>query len=597
MKNTKKFAAMMAALTLTACSVAPMFSFAEGEKTTNTVTINLPVNDMKEVLENYGVEHTYRIYQIFSGTYKAATNDAAESLEGLTWGTGVSDKSGVVDPQDEAFVALTANSGNDRADIKAFKKLITLSNTYKEVTTSGATASVAGLEDGYYYIEDVTDLADGTGTVEGENKDKYDANSAIMVQIIGGTSTAVTVKKARPSVEKKIWDETEDAEVNAENGWGETADHAINESFDFKLTATIPADSDLQAYDTYYLQFKDSFSDGVSFEDIKTLKIDGNTIIDRTDDDKTNDSDEDHWTITPVTKDTNTGISSFTVTTQDIKSQVSADKWGVAEITVEVIYSAHLNEGAKFFSSGTGADGSSDVENNYVSLKYSNNPDETGAGEDNTGETPKDYVWAFTYRVDNTKVDATDNTKKLKGAEFKLYKDLVKDENEIKVKKVTRTITPADEASGTEAVTEDVYVLAKEGETGDTITSLEDVGTFNIIGLDAGKYILKETKEPDGYAKVTDDSITEFTISATHSETSDGEKAVLVFLTPDTSEGAAPGATLDSTPVNQVKNSFSSALPSTGGIGTTIFYLGGGAMVAVAGVFLITKKRMGRSEN
>ncbi|MDD6344637.1 MAG: LPXTG cell wall anchor domain-containing protein [Oscillospiraceae bacterium] len=46
-----------------------------------------------------------------------------------------------------------------------------------------------------------------------------------------------------------------------------------------------------------------------------------------------------------------------------------------------------------------------------------------------------------------------------------------------------------------------------------------------------------------------------------------------------------------------VENKEGSTLPSTGGIGTTLFYVGGGAMVAVAGVFLITKKRMGRKED
>ena len=47
----------------------------------------------------------------------------------------------------------------------------------------------------------------------------------------------------------------------------------------------------------------------------------------------------------------------------------------------------------------------------------------------------------------------------------------------------------------------------------------------------------------------------------------------------------------------KIVNKKGSELPSTGGIGTKIFYLGGGCMVAVAGIFLITKKRMGKEEN
>ena len=47
----------------------------------------------------------------------------------------------------------------------------------------------------------------------------------------------------------------------------------------------------------------------------------------------------------------------------------------------------------------------------------------------------------------------------------------------------------------------------------------------------------------------------------------------------------------------EIQNGKGTTLPSTGGVGATVFYLGGGAMVAVAGVYLITKKRMGKSEN
>ena len=47
---------------------------------------------------------------------------------------------------------------------------------------------------------------------------------------------------------------------------------------------------------------------------------------------------------------------------------------------------------------------------------------------------------------------------------------------------------------------------------------------------------------------------------------------------------------------NSIINKSGSALPSTGGIGTTLFYIGGGCMVGLAGIFLITKKRMGKKD-
>lgn len=560
MKNTKKFAAMIAALTLSACSVAPMFSFAD-----NTVTITLPATS-----ENYGVEHTYNIYQIFTGTYKAGTaadgNNPAtpESLEGLTWGSS-SGKTGAVDPNDAAYKALIG-TGDNRDKIKNFIDTLTLDAEVATVKSESGTATVEDLPDGYYYIVDVTsDGLNGTGTVEGTDKDKYDAKSAIMVQIIGGSSTTVNVKKSRPSINKQISDNDDGVTLGDNNGWGETADHAIDETFQFKLTATIPADEDLKAYETYYFEFCDKFSEGVTFEKIESLTIDGSV------------ADQSKWTMPENAVDVNS-THGFNVKTADIKSQIG-ENWGTKEITVELIYSAHLNENAKFFSSDkTG--GKDEVENNYVSLKYSNNPEEEGDGTENTGETPKDYVWGFTYAVDNTKVDATDTTKKLAGAKFKLKKD----ETDISVKKVTDT-----EASGTEGepgYTPEVYhyVVCKSDDAGKATEIISSAdGTFNIVGLDAGTYILTEIEAPTGYTLPANPN-TKFTIVATHEEVGAGTQAELKL------ENGV-------TPSNTIENSFSSSLPSTGGIGTTIFYLGGGAMVAVAGVFLITKKRMGKSEN
>ena len=109
---------------------------------------------------------------------------------------------------------------------------------------------------------------------------------------------------------------------------------------------------------------------------------------------------------------------------------------------------------------------------------------------------------------------------------------------------------------------------------------------FSFEGLDDGTYKLTETKTPDGYNSI--DPI-EFTVTATHdttpSITLSGSPSVsgAIELTANPSEGSLSA---------DVVNQKGATLPSTGGIGTTLFYLGGGALVAVAGVMLITKKRM-----
>ena len=62
-------------------------------------------------------------------------------------------------------------------------------------------------------------------------------------------------------------------------------------------------------------------------------------------------------------------------------------------------------------------------------------------------------------------------------------------------------------------------------------------------------------------------------------------------------KAAAAAAAASDTLGANVVNKSGSTLPETGGIGTTIFYVLGSLLVVGAGVVLITRKRMGKSEN
>ena len=95
--------------------------------------------------------------------------------------------------------------------------------------------------------------------------------------------------------------------------------------------------------------------------------------------------------------------------------------------------------------------------------------------------------------------------------------------------------------------------------------------------MDAGTYTLVETTTPAGYNTCA--SIT-ITIEATHKEAVTGDSAT---------------TTIDnekSTMTNEVINMSGSTLPTTGGMGTTIFYVVGSILVLGAAILLITKKRM-----
>lgn len=174
-------------------------------------------------------------------------------------------------------------------------------------------------------------------------------------------------------------------------------------------------------------------------------------------------------------------------------------------------------------------------------------------------ETTWDKTETFTYQFDLVKTK-TDKTV-LDGAEFKLY-DAKTGGNEIAL---------IDESNGVYRVAT-AAEKAAEGFVSATIKA----GKVTIKGLDSGTYYLEETKAPAGYnvlAERVEVKIDHANLTAT-----------------------VEGDTYVSGGV-QVINQTGAELPSTGGIGTTIFYVVGGLLVVAAGVLLVTRKRMSKSED
>ena len=515
MKTTKKLLALLVAAMLLV-SLLPT-ALAEGEPTTYTITINSNV-----------VYHTYQAYQIFTGDYSNG------KLSNIQWGSGISpegqtalqNKYDTAETKSAEGVAKALTESNDAAAFaKEAAKYLTGTPATSTFDGGNGNYKISGLLPGYYLVKDENGSLDN----------KYDAYTAFILEVVGGKT--VTPKSARPTVDKQVHDETGDAEHGATDGWGETADHAINESFQFKLIAQLPVDSDFAYYATYKVEFVDTMSDGVTFESIASVTVDGVTL--------TNDG---------YTCNASAGQSggTWTLTIANIKAIPGVDLNNGADIVV--IYNAHLNESAQVnHENGTTSN------KNDVYLKYSNNPNGDGMGQ-----TTPDSVWVFTYEVDNTKVDGTDPDKKtpMAGAGFKLYDStgnneigLIYDDNL------------------------DAYRPVKGQEVAEEMISAQTTGVFNIKGLDAGTYVLKETKVPDGYNKCADLIIV---INADHREIDDGS--------------ATTTLSSDSNVTNEILNKQGSTLPSTGGVGTTLFYVVGSILVIGAVVLLVSKKRMNAAE-
>ena len=516
MKHSKKLASLLLALVM-ALSLA-VTAFAD-ESTTYSITIN-----------NSTAGHTYEAYQIFTGDL--ATNEAGNKvLSNIVWGSGVSE-AGQTALGDAAAKAETLKT---EADAKAFAKAVA-----PYLTTAAGSANtvtdgkyvISGLAAGYYLVKDQD------GSLIGDN----DSYTEYIIQVVGNVTA--TPKSDVPEVQKKVKD-INDSTDTTKTDWQDSADYDIGDSIPFQLKATL-ADN-VSSYTTYKVVFHDTLSKGLTYNNDAKVYIGG--------------TETNGFAVTATVNAD--GTTTLTVSCDDVKALGAGNS---SVITVE--YTAKLNENAVLGSAGNP---------NEVYLEYSNNPNKSEKGNNETGETPKDVVIVFTYKTIINKVDSAN--KPLTGAAFKLEK-LIKDK---------------DGAA-------DTWTTVKEFAVDETTTS------FTFSGLDDGQYKLTETKTPVGYNTI--DPIY-FVIEATHGETADAPtlKTLNAYLTDangnkqtEMKDGESVNidlGTVDLTAgsiTTTVVNKSGSKLPSTGGIGTTIFYVLGGVLVLAAVVLLVTKKRMSGAE-
>lgn len=391
------------------------------------------------------------------------------------------------------------------------------------IPSSGDVVQIPNDGAGYYLIVDTTDFSSG---------DDYHACNSFLLNVTKAPyNVTITPKVEKPSVKKEVYDNLDG--TSNEAGFGSSADHAINEEFQFKLTATLPASKDndraYDYYEKYTVTFHDTLSAGITFDRWDTVVI---------------NNGGDDITIPAKNYHSDASNQDLTLSIENVKTCASGLNLNNGA-TITVTYTAHLNDNAFVNTANDATDNK-----NSVYLTYSNNP------KNNTslGKTPKSEVCVYTYQLNNTKHAESADGAPLPDVGFCLYSD--KDyKTEVALYKEGDFYFPIKDATDKKAVKE--------------MYSDKD-GKFNIKGLDAGTYYLKETTPPAGYSAC---DIPPVTIKATHTE----ERVDL------------DGSTLSTTIIN---NKSGITLPSTGGMGTTLFYVIGGGLMVAAIVLLVTKKRM-----
>lgn len=509
---------------------------------------------------------TYTAYKLFDATYSgdavSYTIDKDSYFYTNTNTKGVLDQyfTFTVASGDAQNIVVTPKDGFN--DAKARELADKLQPYLSGATTAGSgtvdtgkeTVDIALTEPGYFIVDGKAD----------PNTDPKGSEIVAVVALTTAKPTATVNPKAdAPSVDKKITKIANGTgKVEAD---GKTGNGSVGDKVEYELTSKVP---DMTGYKAYQFIYTDTMSKGLTFNDDIAITIDGTSYTAFTKE---------------ATTDATSGVTTIKITFNDFINQ-AANKGK----DISIKYSATVNEEAV----------TTGKEENTVTLDYSHNPYDENAGtpDEVLGRTPESKTEVYDTNIELTKI-AKDGTK-LTGAKFSISG------NSSKVNIINSEIYKED-ASGTwyrlkdGTYTETAPTTATEAQydgntkyakvtqidktkAADTYTAegwVKSDSTLSFNGLGEGTYTITELVSPEGYNLLTSPLSVVVTFDATNkvfTATVDGEDA-----------------TVENNVIKfDVENNKGAELPSTGGIGTTIFYVIGAILVLGAGILLVTRRRM-----
>ena len=596
MKKTRKFAAMIAAMAMAATMTVPSFMMTASAD--HTITIESASGSVVDASK-----HKFDAYQIFTGTPNTGVTGFTGDNTSVAWGSAITTPSDFITALNTAFsfgLATDASAYTVSQKLETIKddaakcaQLAEVINTYISTATTtyqyngGGEAATISVPDGYYFVRDVT--------FTGNQTSSNDALSKFILQVVGDQT--VTIKTDAPQIEKKIWNnDSADAPTAADftttkptasadlttAGWNDVGDNKIGDTVYFYVKTTVP---DTSNYETYKYVINDTLADGLTFNTTGTpitmVYFQGSTAKTIT----------VHVGATADAEDSTPEVKfdgqNMTIDFVDLKAFLTANNitWTAGD-EIYTYYNATLNANALVSDSANGTQGNK----NEAYLTYSNNPNQSGSGDDHpTGETPHDTVHDWTYTFKGSKVD--ENNDPLNGATFSLYAGVYNssEENVISLTEITAAENLHVNGITTLDANTRYFRPAVAGETGmtsfvagsdDSSSSIYNKTKFVFVGLDDVKtYTLREVSAPS--ESYTPASPVALAATAAHdTETLDGDKLATLVKT-------AGGENGDATVINYK----GSTLPSTGGMGTTLFIVGGGLTAAAAGIYLVSRKR------